>query len=204
MMRNLFAGVFISMLLGSPIVLNGQHQQRIELKDHGLHPGSGENASPIIRKVLEQCLGKRNITLVLPGGRIDMWPEGSFARELYVSNATEDDSLSKTKNIAFLLEGSGDLQIEGNNTLVVLHGKMVSFAIINCHNININNLSFDMERPTMSEMTIKTITADSVLATIHPDSKYRISNGKISFYGEGWETKRYHTIVFNSTDQTMK
>ncbi|HLO82711.1 MAG TPA: hypothetical protein VK166_17220, partial [Chitinophagaceae bacterium] len=186
----------LTVLFLLPLFIYAQKQERIFLKNRGLKPGSGENASPVIKKVLEQCVGKRNITIVLPGGRLDLWPEGSFSRELYVSNATEDDSLPKTRNIAFLFEGSSNIQIEGNNTLVVLHGKMVSFAILNCSNISLRNLAFDMERPTMSEMTVMSATSDSVLANIHPDSKYSIKDGKLGFYGDGWTTKQYHTILF--------
>ncbi len=204
LMKSLFRIAVLPVLFFMPVLAFTQQQQRILLAEYGLKPGSGENASPIIKNVLEQCVGKRNITIVLPGGRIDLWPEGSLIKELYVSNATEDDSLPKTRNIAFLLEGSRDVQIEGNHTQVVLHGKMVSFAIINCSNVSIRNLSFDMERPTMSEMTINSFAQDSILATIHRDSKYRIDNGKISFYGEGWKTKQYHTIVYDPMNQTMK
>jgi hypothetical protein len=202
-MRNVLAGILLAMLFGFPAFLYAQQQQRTELKVMGLKPGSGENASPVIRKALEQCVGKRNITIILPGGRIDLWPEGSFSKELFVSNATEDDSLPKTRNIAFLLEDAGNIRIEGNNTLVMLHGKMVSFAIINCSNISIRNLSFDMERPTMSEMTIDQVSPDSILASVHPDSKYSMNNGRLSFYGEGWTTKQYHTILFDPAEQKM-
>ena len=78
----------------------------------------------------------------------------------------------------------------------MLHGKMVSFAILNSSNIKIRNIRFDYERPTMSELTIKSITDHSVEAEIHPDSKYVIDSGRIIFYGEGWKTRSHHTIVF--------
>jgi len=88
--------------------------------------------------------------------------------------------------------------------LVVLHGKMVSFAILNSSNIKIKNIRFDYERPTMSELIIKSVTDNSVEAEIHPDSKYVIDNGRIVFYGEDWKIKSYHTIVFEPGTNSLR
>src|SRR6185437_7244490 len=38
--------------------------------------------------------------LRLPGGRVDVWPDSAVKKELYISNATEDDTLSKVKHVA--------------------------------------------------------------------------------------------------------
>ena len=97
----------------------------VNVADFGVKSNSFENASPAIQKAIAYCKGKANITLSLPGGRIDLWPEGAAEKELYISNSTESDTLPKVKHIAFLMEAFQNLTIEGNNTLVVLHGKMV-------------------------------------------------------------------------------
>jgi len=181
------------------------HGQRvISVTDFGVKPNSFENASPGICKAIEACKSSQQVTLLLPAGRIDLWPEGAVKRELYISNSTEDDTLSKVKNIGFFIENFENLTIQGNNSLVVLHGKMISFAILNSKNIKIQNISFDYERPTMSELTIKSVSDTLLEAEIHPDSKYRIENGKFIFYGEGWEPKSYHAIVFDPKQSTMK
>ncbi|MGZ3754052.1 MAG: right-handed parallel beta-helix repeat-containing protein [Mucilaginibacter sp.] len=175
----------------------GMAQEVIRAADYGVHSNSFENAATGIRKAIEMCRQKSSSTLVLPGGRIDVWPEGSAKRELYLSNSTEDDTVSKVKNIAFLFEQCHNLTLEGNNTLIVLHGKMISFALIKSIAIKIKNTSFDYERPTMSELTIKSVSPRVIETAIHPDSKYLIENGHLSFYGEGWKTWSYHTILFD-------
>ena len=71
----------------------------------------------------------------MPGGRIDLWPEDAVKKEIYISNSTESDTLSKVKNIGFFFDHLKNVTLDGNNTLVVLHGKMVSFALFNCQNI---------------------------------------------------------------------
>ncbi|HEX5024339.1 MAG TPA: right-handed parallel beta-helix repeat-containing protein, partial [Agriterribacter sp.] len=80
---------------------------------------------------------------------------------------------------------------------------MVSFAILNSENIHIKNLQFDYERPTMSELSIVSASSQSIEAAVHPDSKYWIDNGKLTWYGEGWKNNSSHAIVFRPGDETM-
>ena len=147
-------------------------QTRILASDFGVKPNSFTNAAPFIRKAIESCAGRSGIILQLPAGRIDMWPDGAFKKELYISNSTENDTLSKVKNIAFLLEGFKNISIEGNNTLIMLHGKMESFAFLNCSDIVLKNISFDYECPTMSELKITSVTNNEVKTEIHPDTRF--------------------------------
>lgn len=182
--------------------LNGQNT--ILASDFGVKSNSFTNASPAIKKAVESCSGKTNVTLQLPGGRIDIWPDGAFKKELYISNSTENDTLSKVKNIAFLLEGLNNITIDGNGTLVMLHGKMESFVSINCTNLVLKNISFDYERPTMSELKITSATSKEVTVEVHPDTRFDIKNGKISFYGEGWKSNAHHTISCDPITGVMK
>lgn len=179
-------------------------QQVISASDFGLKSNSFTNASPAIRKAIESSENQYNVTLQLPGGRIDLWPEGSFKKELYISNTTEDDTLSKVKNIGFLLEGKQHFTIEGNNTLVMLHGKMESFVFLNCKDIVLKNIRFDYERPTMSELKITSVTNSEVKTEIHPDTRFTIEDGKIGFYGEGWKSNAHHTISCNPETGVLK
>lgn len=189
------------LLLGSHVVSG---QRIIKASDYGVRPNSYENAASGIRRALEACQAGDGAVLVLPGGRIDIWPEGAVKRELYISNCTESDTLSKVKSIAFVFENLRNITLEGNHTLVVLHGKMVSFALLNSTNIRLKNIQFDYERPTISELTIQSVTDTAIETEIHRDSKYRIDSGRISFYGEGWQTKTYHTILYDPRRQTMQ
>ncbi|WP_214227803.1 right-handed parallel beta-helix repeat-containing protein [Pedobacter sp. B4-66] len=183
--------------------VSGYSQTVIKAVDFGVKKNSFENAAAGIQKAIDACKGKQGAILELPGGRIDIWPEGSAHRELYISNCTEDDTLSKVKNIAFLFEDNSDVTLEGNNTLIVLHGKMVSFAILNSKNVKIKNIRFDYERPTMSEVTVMLVSPNAIETAIHADSKYSIDIGRISFYGEGWKTKSFHTILFDPIKNFM-
>ena len=172
---------------------------------YGVVSNNFKNASPALREAVEACIRTKAKVLSLPGGRIDLWPEGAVQKELYISNATEDDTLSKQKHIALYLEGAQHLVIEGHHTLLILHGKMLSFALLHCKDITIRDIQVDYERPTMSEMTVRSVRSDQADVLLHPDSRYRIDDsGRIHFYGEGWETREFHTILYNPVEETMR
>jgi hypothetical protein len=189
------------------LLLNNQtvwSQTILRASDYGVKSNSFENASIGLRNAIDACKTKTDAILLLPGGRIDIWPEGASKRELYISNCTEKDTISKIKSIAFLFEDCKNITLDGNNTLVVLHGKMISFAILNCSNINVRNIRFDYERPTVSEMTIQSVADNSVEVSIHPDSQYEIDSPRIVFHGEGWKIKSYYTLLFDPVDNTLR
>lgn len=181
-----------------------QQADTIHASEFGVKPNTFSDMARGIQQAINACKSKNNAILVLPAGRIDIWPQLTEKREMYISNCTEDDTLSKVKSIAFLFENCRNITLDGNNSLVVLHGKMVSFAIINSINIQIKKIRFDYERPTMSEMTIRSVTVNAVEADIHPDSKYYIANGHINFYGEGWKTNSLHTISLEPGKDIMR
>ncbi|MGV8092169.1 MAG: right-handed parallel beta-helix repeat-containing protein, partial [Mangrovibacterium sp.] len=178
-------------------------QTIVEVTDFGVKANSFVNASQAIKKAIESCRGKSDVILKLPEGRIDLWPEDAVKKKLYVSNSTEDDQASKVKSIGFWFEGLTNFTLEGNNALIVLHGKMVSFGASNCNGLKIRNISFDYDRPSMSELTIKSVSSGVVEAEIHPDSRYTIMQGRIIFYGEGWRSWSHHAILFNPEKETM-
>lgn len=191
--------LFLFFLLA--VNVSGQVADTIKVAQFGVKSNSYQNASKGISEALKKCSGKQNVVLQLPGGRIDLWPEDSVKKEIYISNATESDTLSKVKNIGFFFDHLKNVTLDGNNTLVVLHGKMISFALFNCENIQIKNLQFDYERPTMSEATIVSVSPSVVKLKIHPDSRYFIENGKIVFYGEGWKSNSHHTISLDQQNR---
>ncbi|MCU0395498.1 MAG: right-handed parallel beta-helix repeat-containing protein [Chitinophagaceae bacterium] len=193
----------VAILFSAAITLQAQTPVVVHAADFGVKPNSYEDAAAGLQKALAACKRHESSVLVLPGGRIDVWPEESAKRELYISNSTESDTLSKGKHIAFLLEDHKNIAIEGNNTLVVLHGKMMSFVLQRCRQVSIRNLAFDYERPTMTELTISAVNKNIIEARFHPDSKFKVENGKLILYGEGWVTKNYHAILFDPVTERM-
>ena len=180
-------------------------QTIIDLKDYGVIPNSFENASPAVVKAIADAAKEKSAVIRFPGGRVDLWPTGAQQKEYYVSNSTESDSLSKLKSVGILLENMQNITLEGNNTLLMAHGKMVHLSIDNSQNIRVEGLQFDYERPTMSEMEVLKIDDTSVTVQVHNDSRYWIDQEQVYWFGEDWKAKtsNIHLNVYRPDLETM-
>tara|TARA_R110000868_G_scaffold172577_1_gene408434 strand:+ start:21637 stop:23496 length:1860 start_codon:yes stop_codon:yes gene_type:complete len=192
---------FILLMLCFSSALNAQ--QIIDLKDYGVRANSFQDAVPAITQALNDAAKYESSVVRFPKGRIDLWPAEAAKRELYVSNATESDSLSKVKNVGILLEDMSNITLEGDETIIMSHGKMVHLANINSHNITVKNMGFDYERPSMSEFTILEVAEDFALVKVHQDSRYSVIDQKVVWYGEGWKSGKLHAIKYDPDQETM-
>ena len=182
-------------------------QKIINLSDYGVAPNSYQNASANIARAIKDAAGSDSCIIKFPGGRIDLWPEAAERKIFYISNATENDSLSKEKTIGMLFKGLSNITLEGHNTLLVYHGKMMLMAIDHCENFKVKDLLFDFQRPTMSEMKIISKTDSDVIVNINPDSWYAIEKQKhnqLIWYGEGWKTNNSFLIDYTPSQETMR
>ena len=199
-----FVFLFISLLTYRNEV---RAQKVINLSDYGILSNSYRNASPDIARAIAAAAGSDSCIIRFPGGRIDLWPEGAEKHVYYISNATENDRLSKDKTIGMLFKNLSNITLEGNNTLLVYHGKMMLMAIDHCDHFKIKDLSFDFQRPTMSEMKIIEKTDTDIIAEIQPDSWYAIEkqNGhpRLVWYGEGWKTNSHFLLGYRPSQETM-
>ena len=145
-------------------------------------------------KVIE-LRGQQNTVINFPKGRYDFWPCNAAETHYYISNTSSEVEVPvKDQRVGLLLKQLKNITIEGNGSLFVFHGKMITWVIDSSENIRLQNISVKYERPGMSEMTIKEITPHSVTAAIHPDSKFSIINGKLEWYGEIWVTRNFHAV----------
>lgn len=171
-------------------------QTDANITDFGAEPNSFRDATESVKQAINACKDKPGSRLVFPEGRYDFWPDEAEQREYFISNtSTEDECPSKIKTIGLLFENMKDLTVEGNGSLFVFHGKMVTWALDHCENVRLQNFSVDFERPSMSEMKFTEVTPNRIVAEVHPDSKYAIIDGKLHWYGEGWGMNHYHVIL---------
>ena len=179
-------------------IMIAQEVKVIHAEDFGIIPNTFENMAPKLKTLSQEISEHDTVKLEFLKGRYDIWPEGSEQREYFITNtSTEKEVPSKIKTIGLLFENIKNLTIEGNDALFILHGKMINFAFDHCENITMQNISFDYERPTMSEMTFVEVSATKITATINPSSTYTIMDGKLIFYGEGWKMKHHHAILID-------
>ena len=176
----------------------------VNVKDFGVEPNTFFDVTKEVKAAIAKCKETPGAILVFPEGRYDFWDHNAEKREWFITNTTtEYEAPSKVKAIGLLFEDMQDVTIEGNGSLFVFHGKMITVAFNNCENMTLQNVIMDFERPSMSELTFDEVHNDHVIISIHPDSEYAIINGKLRFYGEGWGmNENFFSILVDTINGT--
>lgn len=176
----------------------------IHVGDYGVEPNRFDDVTEGVQKAINDCAKYEQCTLVFPEGRYDFWPENAVATHYYISNTSSEVEVPVKKQKAGLFfKNLKNITLEGNNSTFVFHGKMITWVIDSSENVRIQNLSVDYERPGMSEMTLKEITPQYVIAEAHPDSKFAIIDNKLIWYGEQWMTQNFHAILVRPSEGIM-
>ena len=149
---------------------------------------TGSNNKILIQALEEAANYKGSpVTIQLKPGRYDFTRDESVQKLYYVSNTTSEvEDADPTKHIALLLKELRNVTIDGCGSTLMMTGEMTSFVIDQCENITLKNLSIDSSNPTQTELTVKEDGENYLIAEVHATSQYKIENGKLSWYGDGW------------------
>lgn len=124
------------------------------------------------------------VTISFAPGRYNFFPDSAYKTLLDISN-TNDTPLS-LKAVALYFVNSNYVKLNAPGAKIVLRGKMIETFVDKCENISIHGLSFDYERPTVSELKVINVTDHYADLQVHQDSKYSIKDSTLTWEGEGW------------------
>lgn len=156
--------------------------------DFGGRPDTGEDAGPAMRRALTAAAeARRPVRLAIEPGRYDFYAESAERASYYITNtASEQENPNPAKTIGILMKGLKDFTLDGGGALFLFHGKMTMFVIDECDRIAVRNLRTDFAQPTVAEMRISRIGDGCMDVSVHPDSRYSIAEGRLSWTGPGW------------------
>ena len=67
------------------------------------------------------------------------------------------------KNIGILLENMENVTLEGNQSSLIFHGKMMMFSTIGCKNIRIQNFDTDFQVPSVVSVTAEKVEGNTAI-----------------------------------------
>lgn len=112
------------------------------------------------------------------------WEAGNLVRrKLAISNTS--DRPQEEKNVAMELAGVKHYRIQGKGAMFICKDRMVEIHLEQSSDVTFSGFSFDYERPTVSEFKAVKVGEKEAEFEIHPDSTYRIENGKLTWVGPG-------------------
>lgn len=123
-----------------------------------------------------QGSAKKPVRIIFAPGEYDWLHAPLLRRPLFISNT--NDAPNEPKAIAMALENVRNLRIEGDGALFFMHGKTVMLYLHKSEGVTFKGFGLDYRRPTVSEYTVEEASGTSAIVRVHPDSHYRIENGK--------------------------
>ncbi|SET68134.1 right-handed parallel beta-helix repeat-containing protein [Paenibacillus sp. NFR01] len=160
----------------------------LTLSDFGILPDSDMDAQPAMRLALEAAaMAGGPVVLDCPPGVYQFYPEAAIRLPYHISNtASEEERRDVLKTIGLHFKDLRHLTLEGNGSLFIFHGKQTMFVLDGCIGVEIRNVYVDYACPTVTEMTVIDAGDGYLDVSVHPDSRYELSNGRVDWVGEGW------------------
>ena len=126
----------------------------IDVTQYGADPTGVKDSAEGIQAAIEAAKEVNGpVVLDFPKGEYQIYPDHAQKRELYISNTLSrnngDRGTYKMKNIGILLENMENVTLEGNQSSLIFHGKMMMFSTIGCKNIRIQNFDTDFQVPSV-------------------------------------------------------
>jgi len=131
-------------------------------------------------------------------GRYDFHPDGAEKRKYNISNT--NDGCDGDKALAILVDGARHVAISGPGARLVMRGKMIEVCVDGSEDVSVTGLQFDYHRPTVSEFTVVSAGPGRADISVHEDSAYRVSGGKIVWQGEGWSHGNEEGVIAQELD----
>jgi len=147
------------------------------------------DATPRLQSAIEQArkYNGKKVEIRLEQGDYHIHRTSSSQQIYYISNtASEQENPDPTKHIGLWLKDLKNITINGRGAHLITHGEMTTFVIDQCENITLCNFSLKAADPTMAEMLVTEVIANTATFRIHPDNTYEIKDNDIYWKGEGW------------------
>lgn len=174
--------IFISICIISILRLYGQHIIEVE--------PNGSNDIQVLKQAIEQAKTYQGeeVIIKLGGGTYHLNRSQATILKYYISNTLSwNSSPDNLKHIGLLFKQAKNITLDGEGSRLVTHGEMTSVVIDESENITLKNLSIDAADPSVTEMTVESITGNEVIYKVHSTSNYQINGSTLKWIGEfGW------------------
>jgi len=144
----------------------------INLIDRGILESS--DVTPLVVQAINECKERGISKLIFPKGTYHFYP--TFAPDRYCAITNNDNGIKRT---AFPIINIDGLEVEGNGSEFIFHGKILPFIIEESNNIIIKNLSINWEVPFYLQGKVIDNNQSDRTFDIEVQTPYKISDGHL-------------------------
>ncbi len=133
-------------------------------------------------------------TISFEKGVYNFYPDKAIEKYCYISN--HNDVVAR---IAFDVEAFENLEIDGNGSTFIFHGRMIPFLVNNSNNISIKNLIIDFAEPFHSEATVIACNPKdkSIDVEISKEFPYEIRNNQLIFVRSYYDHNLGQSMIYD-------
>ena len=158
----------------------------IDVTQYGADPTGVKDSAEGIQAAIEAAKEVNGpVVLDFPKGEYQIYPDHAQKRELYISNTLSrnngDRGTYKMKNIGILLENMENVTLEGNQSSLIFHGKMMMFSTIGCKNIRIQNFDTDFQVPSVVSVTAEKVEGNTAILYVPECYNYSVSGTSVTW-----------------------
>lgn len=152
-----------------------------------------EDYTSVVYEALQKHKGG-NVVLEFEQGVYNFYPEKALGKYIRVSN--NDNGY---KRIAFDMDGMKNVEVRGNNTEFLFHGRIVPFYINKCEDVSISGINIDYDASFILEgKVVANNNADkSIDLQLADNIKYEVRGTRFFYKGYDWEVPLGQNIVFD-------
>ncbi|MRT91968.1 right-handed parallel beta-helix repeat-containing protein [Ancylomarina sp. 16SWW S1-10-2] len=163
---------------------------------------SDEDMTPILREALEN-VSDLDVKIVFEKGTYRFKPD--YATEKYCFITNHNNGL---KRIIFPMEGFKSVEIEGNGSEFIFHGRVLPFQFKGCENVTVKNLSLDWDIPFTFQGEVIECNPEEEWRDIKPFTdgfSWKVSKGQLLFPNiDGFHySKIGSTLAFDRKEQRV-
>ena len=158
-----------------------QNATIINAADYGVTPGAQDNAEGIKTLLSIAKAVDGPVVISFPKGEYQIYPDKAYKKELYISNTVGQNQNYKMKNIGFLFEDMHDVTIEGNGSMFMFHGAMITFATIDSTNITFQNFETDFKTPSVIDVNVEAVDGNTATIYVPECFDYEINGTTITW-----------------------
>ncbi|MDX6746942.1 right-handed parallel beta-helix repeat-containing protein [Polaribacter sp. PL03] len=137
-----------------------------------------KDITPIVREAIN-CAIEKEIKIVFEKGIYTFLPEYAHTKFSFITNHGNG-----YKSIAFRFEDFYAIEIQGNGSEFIFHGRMAPFQFENCKNIKVENLTIDWDIPFIFEAEVLATNKKESYIDVKPFTdgySWKLKEEKISF-----------------------
>lgn len=150
----------------------------------------GVNDIQVIKNAITQAktYTGQEVVIQLSGDTYHFHRTQATPVKYFISNTMSWNSgTDNLKYIGIHIQGAQKITIDGEGAKIITHGEITSIVVDNSQDIVLKNMTIDAADPSVTEMTVESVSGNSVTYKVHETSNCQVSGTSVIWSGQyGW------------------